>query len=170
MLPQVGHPAVEVVQARMRDGSAPGKRRDGFKVGLVVEGGGMRGVVSGAALQAMHDLGLRCVVTATSLAHRHALSSLLGLQLAWSSTCRVHRSYVREAGRKARFPITNHCMARALCCLNICMLGEWYVAKHRISHGAGTPLMLCMEVAREPSMRHTSCPGNGTAWPSTQRR
>ncbi|EIE27199.1 FabD/lysophospholipase-like protein [Coccomyxa subellipsoidea C-169] len=59
VLPQVGHPAVEVVQARMRDGSAPGKRRDGFKVGLVVEGGGMRGVVSGAALQAMHDLGLR---------------------------------------------------------------------------------------------------------------
>lgn len=46
----------------MRDGSAPGQRRDGFKVGLVVEGGGMRGVVSGAALQAMHDLGLRCVL------------------------------------------------------------------------------------------------------------
>ncbi|BDA50943.1 hypothetical protein COCOBI_17-1620 [Coccomyxa sp. Obi] len=53
------HPAVEVVRARMRGGSRPGQRRDGFKVGLVVEGGGMRGVVTGAALQAMHDLGLR---------------------------------------------------------------------------------------------------------------
>ena len=56
---QADHPAVEVVRARMRDGSRPGQRGDGFKVGLVVEGGGMRGVVTGAALQAMHDLGLR---------------------------------------------------------------------------------------------------------------
>lgn len=56
---QVDHPAVEVVQARLRDGSSPGKRKDSYKVGLVVEGGGMRGVVTGAALQAMHDLGMR---------------------------------------------------------------------------------------------------------------
>lgn len=58
---QVDHPAVDVVQARLREGSRPGKRRDSHKVGLVVEGGGMRGVVTGAALQAMHDLGMRCV-------------------------------------------------------------------------------------------------------------
>ncbi len=50
---------MDVVQARLRDGSKPGKRRDSHKVGLVVEGGGMRGVVTGAALQAMHDLGMR---------------------------------------------------------------------------------------------------------------
>ena len=56
---QVDHPAVDVVQARMREGSIPGKRKDAHKVGLVVEGGGMRGVVTGAALQAMHDLGMR---------------------------------------------------------------------------------------------------------------
>ena len=56
---QVDHPAVDVVQARLQDGSKPGKRRDSHKVGLVVEGGGMRGVVTGAALQAMHDLGMR---------------------------------------------------------------------------------------------------------------
>jgi hypothetical protein len=58
----VEHPALEVVRARMREGSAPGRRRDGHKVGLVVEGGGMRGVVTGAALQAMHDLGMRCAL------------------------------------------------------------------------------------------------------------
>ena len=52
---------MDVVQARLRDGSKPGKRQDSHKVGLVVEGGGMRGVVTGAALQAMHDLGMRCV-------------------------------------------------------------------------------------------------------------
>ena len=56
---QVDHPAVDVVQARLRGGSKPGKRKDSHKVGLVVEGGGMRGVVTGAALQAMHDLGMR---------------------------------------------------------------------------------------------------------------
>jgi hypothetical protein len=57
---QAQHPALEVVNARLREGSAPGQRRDRHKVGLVVEGGGMRGVVTGAALQAMHDLGMRC--------------------------------------------------------------------------------------------------------------
>ena len=58
--PQAEHPALEAVKARWLGGSRPGARRDGFKVGLVVEGGGMRGVVSGGALQAMHDLGMRC--------------------------------------------------------------------------------------------------------------
>lgn len=52
---------MDIVQARLRNGSKPGKRKDTHKVGLVVEGGGMRGVVTGAALQAMHDLGMRCV-------------------------------------------------------------------------------------------------------------
>ncbi|KAK9839773.1 hypothetical protein WJX81_000473 [Elliptochloris bilobata] len=54
--PQAEHPALEAVKARWLGGSRPGKRVDSFKVGLVVEGGGMRGVVSGGALQAMHDL------------------------------------------------------------------------------------------------------------------
>jgi len=33
---------------RKRQGSKPGRRRDNFKLGLVVEGGGMRGCISGA--------------------------------------------------------------------------------------------------------------------------
>ena len=57
---QAEHPALEAVKARWLGGSRPGARRDDFKVGLVVEGGGMRGVVSGGSLQAMHDLGMRC--------------------------------------------------------------------------------------------------------------
>ena len=67
-VPQAEHPALEVVKARWLDGTAPGRRRDGLKVGLVVEGGGMRGVVSGGALQAMHDLGMRCAPRAAPLA------------------------------------------------------------------------------------------------------
>ncbi len=67
-VPLAEHPALEVVKARWLDGTAPGRRRDGLKVGLVVEGGGMRGVVSGGALQAMHDLGMRCAPRAAALA------------------------------------------------------------------------------------------------------
>lgn len=62
---------------RLSDGSVPGKRSDKFKVGLVVEGGGMRGVVTGAALQAMHDLGMRCA----SQRSRYTYCYLLSLSL-----------------------------------------------------------------------------------------
>lgn len=51
--------AIKLLRKRADQNSKPGKRSDGFKLGLVVEGGGMRGAVSGGALQALHDLGLR---------------------------------------------------------------------------------------------------------------
>ncbi|NUT91110.1 MAG: patatin [Saccharothrix sp.] len=51
------HPVREVLLQRRASGSVPGKRTDGFKVGLAVEGGGLRGVVSGAMLSALEDLG-----------------------------------------------------------------------------------------------------------------
>src|SRR4051812_11204339 len=40
---------------RLRQGKAPA---DGRKVGLIVEGGAMRGVISCAALQALEELGM----------------------------------------------------------------------------------------------------------------
>jgi predicted patatin/cPLA2 family phospholipase len=51
------HPVREILQARRVSGSLPGKRDDPYKVGLAVEGGGLRGVVSGAMLVALEDLG-----------------------------------------------------------------------------------------------------------------
>jgi predicted patatin/cPLA2 family phospholipase len=48
----VDHPVLEVLRARRTD------RTDKHKIGLAVEGGGMRGVVSGAMLCALEDLGL----------------------------------------------------------------------------------------------------------------
>jgi predicted patatin/cPLA2 family phospholipase len=48
------HPVLTVLRARQ----ARGDRRDGCRVGLAVQGGGMRGVVSGAMLTALEDLGL----------------------------------------------------------------------------------------------------------------
>jgi predicted patatin/cPLA2 family phospholipase len=51
------HPVAEILQAR-RKASRPGRAwADGLRVGLAVEGGGMRGVISGAMLTALKDLG-----------------------------------------------------------------------------------------------------------------
>jgi predicted patatin/cPLA2 family phospholipase len=51
------HPVREVLRARRTSGSKPGHRDDGWKVGVAVEGGGLRGVVSAAMLTALEDLG-----------------------------------------------------------------------------------------------------------------
>eukprot|EP00890_Picochlorum_soloecismus_P002600 jgi/Picsp_1/3340/NSC_06178-R1_protein len=56
---QVDHATLDLIRNRIKSGSRPGDRNDPFKLGLVVEGGGMRGCVSGGALQALADLGLK---------------------------------------------------------------------------------------------------------------
>ncbi len=56
---QLDHPAVQLAWRRARTGSRPGARTDGAKLGLVVEGGGMRGVISAGSLMMLYELGLR---------------------------------------------------------------------------------------------------------------
>ncbi|HEX3589501.1 MAG TPA: patatin-like phospholipase family protein [Pseudonocardiaceae bacterium] len=51
------HPVRRVLRARRAEGSAPGRRTDAYRVGLAIEGGGMRGIVSGAMITALEDLG-----------------------------------------------------------------------------------------------------------------
>lgn len=51
------HPVAEVLRERAESGSLPGERRDGNRVALVIEGGGMRGVVSAAMTAALERLG-----------------------------------------------------------------------------------------------------------------
>ncbi|KAK9794392.1 hypothetical protein WJX73_007160 [Symbiochloris irregularis] len=58
------HPVLEVLQERMQSGSKPGARKDKFKLGLAVEGGGMRGSVTAGMLRALHNLGARDVFDA----------------------------------------------------------------------------------------------------------
>jgi len=58
------HPVLELIHQRAEEGSQPGGRTDGRKLGLVVEGGGMRGVVSGGMLAALEHLGLAFVFDA----------------------------------------------------------------------------------------------------------
>lgn len=54
------HPVLEVLRSRRSAGSRPGLRAasDKAKVGLAVEGGGMRGIVSAAMLQVVEECGL----------------------------------------------------------------------------------------------------------------
>lgn len=53
------HPTLEVLRRRREEKSQPGSRLDGERVALLVEGGGMRGVTSGAMLSALDDLGYK---------------------------------------------------------------------------------------------------------------
>ena len=56
--PLATHPVTQVLQRRARAGSRPGARDDGHRVALVLEGGGMRGVVSAGMTAAIERLGL----------------------------------------------------------------------------------------------------------------
>ena len=53
----VNHPTMRLIVERKMRGSQPSNRRDGYKLGLVVEGGGMRGAVSGAMCMELYRLG-----------------------------------------------------------------------------------------------------------------
>ena len=53
------HPVVKLIRRRRDEGSKPGARADGRRVALVIEGGGMRGVVSAGMTAAIEQLGLR---------------------------------------------------------------------------------------------------------------
>lgn len=52
-------PVREVLLDRLASGSRPGARKDGYRVVLAVEGGGMRGAVSSGMLLVLEQLGLR---------------------------------------------------------------------------------------------------------------
>ncbi len=56
--PDLSHPVLDVLRRRAADRSAPGARRDPHRVALVLEGGGMRGVVSAGMAAALERLGL----------------------------------------------------------------------------------------------------------------
>src|SRR5712691_10201149 len=51
----VPHPVAQILYQRRDEGSLPGARTDGYRVGLAVEGGGMRGIVSGAMMATLMD-------------------------------------------------------------------------------------------------------------------
>ncbi len=54
---QRGQPVVALIRRRREQGSVPGRRADGRRIALVIEGGGMRGVVSAGMTAAIEQLG-----------------------------------------------------------------------------------------------------------------
>lgn len=50
------HPVIRLLRRRLEEGSLPGARTDPHRLGLVVEGGGMRGVVSGGMLAGLEQM------------------------------------------------------------------------------------------------------------------
>jgi predicted patatin/cPLA2 family phospholipase len=57
-VPELSHPVADVLRERAQAASAPGARADPHTVALVLEGGGMRGVVSAGMAAALERLGL----------------------------------------------------------------------------------------------------------------
>ncbi|QFU92104.1 patatin family protein [Amycolatopsis sp. YIM 10] len=55
---RTGHRLLSVLAERVTEGSRPGARRDGYRVALAIEGGGMRGTVSAGMALALQELGL----------------------------------------------------------------------------------------------------------------
>jgi predicted patatin/cPLA2 family phospholipase len=78
------HPVLDALRERRDNGSTPADRAahdDGRRIGLAVEGGGMRGVISGAMITALDDLGFRPAFDAvygTSAGALNAAFFLLG--------------------------------------------------------------------------------------------
>ena len=52
------HEVLRVIDERVRSGSRPRQRTDGYRIALSIEGGGMRGIVSAGMALALHELGL----------------------------------------------------------------------------------------------------------------
>lgn len=52
------HPVIEAIARRWERNSVPGRRDDKLKIGLAIEGGGMRGVVSAGMVTGLEFLGL----------------------------------------------------------------------------------------------------------------
>lgn len=55
---QRGHPVLALLRTRLEARDRPGARHDQHRLGLAIQGGGMRGVISGGMLAALEDLGL----------------------------------------------------------------------------------------------------------------
>jgi predicted patatin/cPLA2 family phospholipase len=78
----LAHPVLDVLHARLHGRCEPGARADPHKVAVVLEGGGMRGVVSAGMTAALERLGLtRCfdLVVGSSAGALNAAALLAGV-------------------------------------------------------------------------------------------
>lgn len=101
--PEYLHPVAQLLHERKRSNSmcVEGRRPDGFKVALAVEGGGMRGCISAGMICALHHLGLRETV---DVVYGSSAGSLIGAyfitgQLPWFGP-EVYYDMLTTAGKE----------------------------------------------------------------------
>lgn len=55
------HPVLALIAERLAAGGGPGTHRDGYRLALAIEGGGMRGTITAGMALGVHELGLTAV-------------------------------------------------------------------------------------------------------------
>ena len=96
---QGNHPALQLLRQRAAQNSLPFDRKDSFKLGLVVEGGGMRGAVSAGGLLELGNLGFRQV------RKQAVFRSVTALQMSWTT---AFSSPAQHQQLRLRFGQQNH--------------------------------------------------------------
>ena len=105
------HEVLRVLGERARAGSLPGKRRDGLRVALAIEGGGMRGTISAGMALALDELGLVSAFNAVYGASAGAitgawlLSRPQGLR-GWTEPAYA-RAFIRRSGLLRGRPVAD---------------------------------------------------------------
>jgi hypothetical protein len=54
------HPVIQAIHSRIKSKSTPGNRTDGMKIGLAIEGGGMRGCVAAGMATVLYMFQFHC--------------------------------------------------------------------------------------------------------------
>ena len=88
------HPVLEILRERRRTSSLPSRRSAGdkAKLGLAIEGGGMRGIVSAAMLQVLEECGMTDCFDAVygcssgAINAAYFLAGKLGIRFPYTST------------------------------------------------------------------------------------
>lgn len=90
------HPVIQLMRDRKASGSKPGERRDNAKLALVIEGGGMRGIVSAGMTAAIEQLGYLDTIDEVYGTSAGALNGafLLSGQASWS--CTLYYDYLNQ--------------------------------------------------------------------------
>lgn len=106
-------PTLELIKQRHKQGSRPGQRKDDCILALVIEGGGMRGVVSGGMVSALEALGLREAFDAVYGSSSGAMAGayFLARQARFGTTiyydCLANRKFIRKSNLLSSRPIMN---------------------------------------------------------------
>ena len=110
---QAAVPTLDLIRQRVSRGDRPGERQDGFKLALVIEGGGMRGVVSGGMVSALEFLGLRDAFDAVYGSSSGAMAGayFVAGQARFGTTiyyqCINNRKFIRKSNIVLLRPIMN---------------------------------------------------------------